>query len=142
MVRLDPPVPHYTIAVSVRSLSYEARCDAQPNAPDAASLQRQRDLLEARFDQLEAALSVDGPFFAGTRFSMVDAVFAPVFRYFDTFEAVGEPGWLERTPRVRAWRAELARRPSVREAALPDYPDQLLVFLRGRGGELARRIAA
>jgi glutathione S-transferase len=111
-------------------------------APDAAGLQRQRELLQARFEQVEAALDASGPFFSGRHFGLVDAVFAPVFRYFDTFEAIGEAGFFASTPRVRRWRDSLAQRPSVREAALPDYPQRLLAFLRSRGGELARRAGA
>jgi glutathione S-transferase len=110
-------------------------------ARDAATLQSQRDQLLKRFAQLEAAADARGPWFAGDRFSLVDAVFAPVFRYFDTFEAVGESGWFDATPRVRSWRAALAQRPSVREAVLPDYPQRLRNFLLARDGELSRRIA-
>ena len=111
-------------------------------APDAQALAAQRRTLLARFAQLEAVLDAAGPFFAGERFSVVDAVFAPVFRYFDTFEVVGEAGWFEATPRVARWRAALAQRASVRQAAVADYPQRLLAFLRSRGSELSRRIEA
>jgi glutathione S-transferase len=110
------------------------------SAPDAQALSVARDLLRSRFAQLEDVLPAAGPWIAGDSFGMVDAVFAPVFRYFDTFEAVGEPGLFDALPRVRAWRAALAARPSVREAVLPDYPERLLHFLRSRGSELSRRM--
>lgn len=111
------------------------------HAPDAPALHVRRAELDARFAQLEAALG-DGPWFRGARFGMVDAVFGPVFRYFDVFEACGEAGWFDATPRLRAWREALRQRPSVRKAASPDYPRLLRQFLLARGGELARRIAA
>lgn len=111
-------------------------------APDAVALQAQRDTLQARFTQLEAALDPQGPCFAGERFTLVDAAFAPVFRYFDAFEAIGEPDFFESTPRIRRWRSHLAARPSVRAAVLPDYPERLLAFLQGRGSELSRRMSA
>lgn len=111
-------------------------------AGDAAALQAQREVLLARFATLEAALHGEGPWFAGPRFGIVDAAFAPVFRYFDAFEAIGEGGWFDATPRVEAWRERLAGRASVREAVLPDFPHRLRNFLRARGGELARRAAA
>jgi glutathione S-transferase len=111
-------------------------------APDAVALQRQREQLLGRFGQLEAALDPQGPWFAGDRFTLVDAVFATVFRYFDTFEAIGEEGWFDATPRLRSWRAAIAQRPSVREAVLPDYPQRLRQFLLARDGELSRRIMA
>lgn len=109
-------------------------------APDAAALQARREELQARFGQLEQALPAQGPFFTGGGFSIVDAVFAPVFRYFDTFEAVGESGFFDRTPRVRAWRSALAARPSVLQAAPADYAGRLRQFLLARGSELSRRI--
>lgn len=111
-------------------------------APDAASLQAQRELLLARFAQLDAALDAGGPWFAGEVFSMVDAVFAPVFRYFEAFEAAGEHGWFDATPRVRAWRAALMQRSSVRDAVLPDFAQQLWAFLQERGSELSLRMRA
>ena len=109
-------------------------------APDAQGLDTQRGLLRERFLQLEAALAPQGPWFAGRAFGLVDAVFAPVFRYFDVFDAIGQGGFFDDAPRVRAWRAALAERASVREAVLPDYRERLLAFLRSRGSELSRRM--
>ena len=111
-------------------------------AADAAALQMQRGALLERFAQLERALHPQGPWFAGSRFGMVDAVFAPVFRYFDAFESVGTQGWFDGTPRVQGWRRRLQARTSVRLAVLPDYPQRLLAFLRSRGSELSRRMPA
>ncbi|TFZ01748.1 glutathione S-transferase family protein [Ramlibacter humi] len=111
-------------------------------APDDAALQSQREALVARFAQLEQALHPQGPWFAGGTFGMVDAVFGPVFRYFDTFESFGETGFFERTPRIRAWRAALAQRPSVRHAVTEDYPQRLRTFLVERNSALSRRIPA
>jgi glutathione S-transferase len=111
------------------------------NAPDADALRARRADLRARFEQLERVLYAPGPWFAGQSFSMVDAVFAPVFRYFDVFEALGELDLFDGLPRVRAWRAALAQRPSVRAAAPADYAARLQQFLLARGSELSRRIA-
>jgi glutathione S-transferase len=112
------------------------------NAPDAKVLHSRREDLESRFAQVEAALAATGPYFAGERFSLVDAVFAPVFRYFDVFEQVGERGFFDSTPKVRAWRQALGERPSVLQAAAPDYPQLLRQFLVERNSELTRRIQA
>lgn len=112
------------------------------NAPDASSLGARREEIQSRFAQLESALAAAGPYFAGTHFSIVDAVFGPVFRYFDVFEALGEDGFFAAAPRVQAWRAALAQRPSVRQAVSEDYPRLLRKFLLQRRSELSRRIAA
>ncbi len=111
------------------------------NAPDEAALSARRDELAARFLQLEAELSA-APFFAGPHFSLVDAVFAPVFRYFELIDTLGDFRWFEPTPAVRAWRAELAARPSVRAAVQPSYAEQLRAFLIQRGSALSRRVDA
>jgi glutathione S-transferase len=110
------------------------------NAADANVLQAKREELRARFEQLEEVLDAQGPFFAGPHFSIVDAVFAPVFRYFDVFEQLGEPDLFAGLSRVRAWRQALAQRPSVRDAAPADYAQRLEAFLQARGSELSRRI--
>ena len=75
-----------------------------------------------------------GPFFAGPKFSLVDAVFAPVFRYFDGFDGLGDFGILAGKPKVAAWRAALAARPSVKAAVAEDFPERLLRFFEARRG--------
>ncbi len=72
---------------------------------------------------------------------MVDAVFAPIFRYFDVFEEIGMPSIFEAMPKVTAWRAALASRPSVVGAVGPDYPDRLRDFLRGYDAHLLKLAA-
>jgi glutathione S-transferase len=111
-------------------------------APDAQSLQARREVLQKRIAQLESALHPRGPWFAGESFSIVDAAFAPLFRYFDAFEAAGEHGWFDEAPTVRRWRLNLAARPSVRDAVLPDFAARLRDFLLARGSELSRRMRA
>mgnify|MGYP003113323110 FL=1 len=111
------------------------------SAPDDATLEAKAAALHARFRMLEAHLG-QGPWFAGDRFSLVDAVFAPVFRYLDTFERIGEFGFLEDLEKVLAWRTALAARPTARDAVASDYGDRLAEFLRRRAGALARRMTS
>ncbi|UUZ71898.1 glutathione S-transferase family protein [Polaromonas sp. P1(28)-8] len=73
------------------------------NAPNEEALAARAAELRAKFRQVEAALG-SGPYFSGEQFSMVDAVFGPVFRYFDVFDEIGDFGVLADTPRVNAWR--------------------------------------
>ena len=111
-------------------------------APDATTLEARREELRGKFAQLEKVLPEGGPWFAGERFGLVDAVFGPVFRYFDTFEAAGETGFFDTVPKVRAWLDALARRPSVQRAVSPEYPQLLRQFVLGRRSELSRRLEA
>lgn len=110
-------------------------------APDAARFDIAQAALRRRLERLEAELGT-GPWFAGTRFSIVDAAFAPVFRYFDVFASLGEADPGAGLARLAAWRTALAARPSVIAAVASDYPQRLAEFLRGRGSELSRRIEA
>ena len=109
-------------------------------APDAARLEAERVALAARFAQVEAVLGA-GPFFAGGAFSIVDAAFAPAFRYFDVFDRIADFAIFDGLPRVRAWRRALASRPSVRRAVGPSYPELLGRFLERRGSALSQRMA-
>jgi glutathione S-transferase len=111
------------------------------NAPDGHALSARRDELRARFAQLEAAVSAQGPYFSGRDFTMVDAALAPVFRYFEVFGALGVDGFFDGLPKVQAWRDALAARPSVEAAAHEHYAKLLSAFLVARGSELSRHIA-
>jgi len=96
---------------------------------DRAQLEAKRQVLASKFATIEAELK-DGPYFAGVDFSLVDAVFAPIFRYFDVFDAIGGSGIFVGLPRVQAWRTALSERPSVKAAVGPDYADRLMAFLK------------
>lgn len=103
--------------------------------PDAALFERKREILAEKFARVESVLDT-GPFFAGARFSLVDAAFGPVFRYFDVFDAIADLGILANKPKVVAWRRALAERPSVRSAVADDYPARLWQFLDGQDSHL------
>lgn len=110
-------------------------------AADDTALRKKCDELRERLRQLERELERrPGPYFAGAPFSLVDAAFGPVFRYFDVFERIADFGFFERTPRLLAWRRALALRDSVRRAVAPDYPERLLAFLQARRSALSARI--
>lgn len=94
-------------------------------------------VLREKFERIETALE-DGSFFAGSNFCIVDAVFAPVFRYFDVFDAIADLGLFRELPKVTLWRAALARRPSVISAVRDDYPELLRAFLRKHNGIMAQ----
>ena len=95
---------------------------------DPAVFETKRKAVAAKFAQVEMTLGA-GPFFAGEEFSLVDAVFAPIFRYFDVFDELTDLSVFADTPKVRAWRKALAQRGSVRTAVGPDYPQLLHAFL-------------
>ncbi|WP_375780795.1 glutathione S-transferase family protein [Bradyrhizobium sp. ma5] len=109
-------------------------------ATDAATFESKRQAVTAKFARVEVALDA-GPFFAGDRFSLVDAVFAPVFRYFDLFDQLTDLAVFAHTPKLRAWRSALAQRPSVRSAVSPEYPALLHAFLVGHRAHMLKLAA-
>jgi glutathione S-transferase len=92
--------------------------------------------LGEKFARLEGQLG-EGPWFAGEAFSLVDAAFGPVFRYFDLFDRLLDHGILADKPKLAAWRAALASRPSIRAAVVADYATRLERFVASQNGYLA-----
>jgi glutathione S-transferase len=99
------------------------------SAPGDAAFMAKVVQLEARFARIEARLAAS-PWFDGDTFSLVDAVFGPVFRYFDVFDQIGDFGILAGKQKIARWRASLAARPSVKSAVSAEYPALLRDFLK------------
>ena len=105
------------------------------SAPDEAAFKAKAAQLEARFARLETRII--GPWFDGESFSLVDAVFGPVFRYFDVFDGIGDFSILTGKPKLARWRQNLAARASVKSAVGSDYPALLRDFIERRRSYLS-----
>jgi glutathione S-transferase len=113
-------------------------------AADEATFNAKTLQLEQRFARLETRVAA-APWFDGESFSLVDAVFGPVFRYFDVFDDIADFGILAGKPKLKRWREALAARPSVRTAVSGDYPAVLRGFIDRRNSWLSglqARVAA
>ncbi len=106
-------------------------------ARDEATFKAKAAQLEQKFARLEARIAAS-PWFEGEKFSLVDAVFGPVFRYFDVFDEIGDFGILAGKPKLARWREALAARPSVRAAVSADYPALLRDFIGRRESWLSQ----
>jgi len=100
-------------------------------ARDKDAFDSARAALSDKWQTLEDNLG-DGPYFSGENFSLVDAAFAPVFRYFDVIEMLSDIDFFVDVPKVRAWRNILATKPSVQRAVSEDFPMRLLQFFAGK----------
>src|SRR6202048_3013069 len=89
-------------------------------AKDEAPFKARTAQLEQKFARLERPAGAS-PWFDGESFSLVDAVFGPVFRYFDVFDEIADFGILREKPKLERWRKALAARPSVRTAVRADF---------------------
>ena len=106
------------------------------NAKDETSFAAKIVILTDKFARIETELG-EGPYFNDTEFSIVDAVYGPVFRYFDVFDQITDLSTFGKTPKLRKWRKALAARPSVANAVTPDYNDRLLSFLIARDSHIS-----
>jgi glutathione S-transferase len=106
-------------------------------AQDETAFKAKTNQLEARFARLETRVAAS-PWFDGEKFSLVDAVFAPAFRYFDVFDEIADFGILAGKPKLAQWRKALATRPSVRSAVSADYSVLLRAFIDRRNSWLSR----
>lgn len=106
------------------------------NAPTREVFDASRETLRARFRQLEKRLG-NGPYFSGGSFRIIDAVYGPIFRYFDVFESKMDLGIFQDVGKVMDWRGHLRVRESVRQAVTKDYAERLLAFVRSRGSYMS-----
>ena len=100
--------------------------------------QKRHDLID-KFTWIERHWQ-GGSYFAGDTFSLVDAVYGPIFRYFDVFEAIADFNIFANVPNVSTWRQALKVRPSVQDAVIQDYPELLRNFLKSRNSYLSTLI--
>jgi len=105
------------------------------NAGNARDFEQKRAALKGKFDRVDREL--EGPYFAGRQFHLVDGVWGTVFRYLDVFDAIADFGLLDDAPAVRSWREHVSARPSVATASPNDYPRRLQLFLRNRRSHIS-----
>lgn len=110
------------------------------NALDKETFEQKRDALIEKLTWLEQYLD-RSPYFAGKTFSLVDAVYGTIFRYFDVFDQIADFGIFTGLTKVSAWRRSLKSRPSIQHAVTDDYPQRLLIFLKQRQAYLSTLIA-
>lgn len=106
-------------------------------ATDEATFAAKAKQLEGRLALLEQRL-IGTPWFDGEKFSLVDAVFGPAFRYFDVIDAIGDFRVFANKPKLVQWRKTLNTRPSIGSAVSADYPALLRAFLRKKGSYLSQ----
>ena len=106
------------------------------NAKDEPTGRERLALFKEKLSRLEANLG-SGPYFDGRPFTMVDAVFAPVFRYFDVIGAEISDLVFATFPKVDYWRQGLSQRESVIAAVGSDYGALFMEHLGRQGALLA-----
>lgn len=109
-------------------------------APDAATCEVKKKTVLDKLARVEARLV--GPWFDGECFMLIDAIYGPVMRYFDMFDALGVENLLGTTPKLAAWRKALLARPSVKNAVAADFTEKMAALIAARNGYIAQKKAA
>jgi glutathione S-transferase len=105
------------------------------SAVDKATYLEKKDTLTQKFSVINS--HVNGPFFSGDSFHVVDAVWATIFRYFDVFDQLLDHKILDGLDPIQQWRDVLAKRRSVIDAVPAGYPDRLKIFLRNKNSYMS-----
>lgn len=82
----------------------------------------------------------DGVFFSGEDFHLIDAVYGPIFRYFDVFDSFTDLHTFDELPKCTLWRHALRQRSSVQKAVVHDYASQLTAFLLNRESYISQLV--
>jgi glutathione S-transferase len=106
------------------------------NAATAAAFAQKRLELVDKFAWIERHWQ-GSQYFAGNDFCLVDAVYGPIFRYFDVLDTIADLTVFAETPHVQDWRQALRSRPSVQQAVSEEYPQRLREFLQQRNSYLS-----
>ncbi len=107
------------------------------SASSEKALEEKRVQLSRKFALVETDL-MTASWFSDQNFGLLEAVFAPVFRYFDVFDHISDFEILTPLKRTGDWRERLASQPSVQQAVSIEYPSLLTVFLKRKESALSR----
>lgn len=106
------------------------------SASQEKDFERYRLSILERLSKLEDVLC-EGPYFSGAAFCLVDAVYAPVFRYFDVIEQYTSLRFTGKLVKIDQWRNRLRARDSVINAVSSDYAQRLTAFLINKDSVLS-----
>lgn len=82
-----------------------------------------------KFDNLELAVS-NGPYFNGSDFSMVDAVYMPLFQRLGYLERYRNDVFdSDRHPKIMKWKKNLFLRASLKDSEVPDQENYFREFI-------------
>ena len=86
--------------------------------------------IDEKFDILEEDCLTGTSFFNGASFSIIDAIYAPVFRYHSELEKFHQFGFFEDRPQLTLWKDTLLAYPSVVNNISDSYSSELEAYLR------------
>jgi glutathione S-transferase len=110
------------------------------NAKEASHFKIIHAEIQSKFQFIERELR-GGIFFSGEKFHLIDAVYGPIFRYFDVFDTFTNLCTFDDLPKCLLWRKELRQRSSIQKAVSKDYSKLLVEFLINRESYISQVIS-
>jgi glutathione S-transferase len=112
-------------------------------ADDEGSYKGAAENIPVAFKRLELALSKQnaGPFFNGTKYSLVDAAYAPFLQRYIFLDRVMPLGIIEKFPLLQAWAQALINRPSTHSFPEAEFEALYRLNLKRRKKWLSQFIA-
>lgn len=96
--------------------------------------------LDEHFDILEEDVLGEGPFFNGDKFSIVDAVYAPIFHFHQAIQKIEDLGFFDDRPLLTTWCEHLLEYPSVRNSVPETFEERLEGWLHGQDSILSAKM--
>ncbi len=98
--------------------------------------------LDEKFDTLEDECLQGTPFFNGDKFAIIDAVYAPVFRFHIALAQYNDFGFFDDRPQLCLWRDTLLSYDAVIKSVPEDYANELDVYLRKQDSIFSSKMKA
>lgn len=86
--------------------------------------------IDEKFDTLEDECLKGTPFFNGYNFSIIDAVYAPIFRFHEALMKHHDFGFFDDRPKLILWRDSLLAYDAVKQSVPATYADDFDAYLR------------
>jgi glutathione S-transferase len=112
-------------------------------ADDEAAARKCLDRIPVAFERIERALEKRGagPFFNGTKYSLVDAGYAPFLQRYFFLDRIRPIGQIENYPRLKAWAKSLIARQSTHSFPAAEFETLYRDAVRRRNKWLSQFIA-
>ena len=122
--------------------SFAAAITAAAYADNEAEFDKATARLPEPFGRLEKALEErrSGPFFNGSRYSLVDAAYAPFLQRYQFIDRLKPLGQIEKFTRLAAWAKALADRPSTHSFPPDEFEAMYRANLKRRNRWVSRFI--
>ena len=123
-----------TFAESVTGMAY---------ADDEAGYKKCVEKIPVAFERLERALDKQGagPLFNGTKYSLVDAGYAPFLQRYFFLDRIKPIGLIGNYPRLKAWAETLVKRPSTHSFPEAEFEAMYRANVKRRGKWISQFIA-